>query len=177
MWHVEGTEKLHTEFWWGESREGYHYEDVGYRVLVGRTQGNVPLWRRGIQRFGGESPRKGTTMKTWDTEFWWGEPREGYHYEDVGYRDLVRTAQGRVPLWRRGIQNFGGESPGKGTTMKTWDTEFWLGESREGYHYEDVGADMKKILKWIFNKRDGEPWTGLLWLRVKTGGDGRFLMR
>ena len=43
MWHVEGTEKLHTEFWWGESREGYHYEDVGYRVLVGRAQGRVPL--------------------------------------------------------------------------------------------------------------------------------------
>ena len=41
-------------------------------------------------------------------------------------------------------------------------TEFWSGEPREGYHCEDVGLDMKTLLKWIFNKRDGEAWTGLL---------------
>jgi len=56
-------------------------------------------------------------------------------------------------------------------------TGFWWGVPREGYHYEDVGVDMKTILKWIFNKRDGEPWTGLQWLRRETGGGGRFLMR
>ena len=31
-----------------------------------------------------------------------------------------------------------------------------------GYHCEDVGADMKTIIKWIFNKRDGEAWNGFL---------------
>jgi hypothetical protein len=51
-----------------------------------------------IQSFGGESPGKGTTVKTWDTEYWWGEPREGYHYEDVGYRVFVGRGQGKVPL-------------------------------------------------------------------------------
>jgi hypothetical protein len=29
------------------------------------------------------------------------------------------------------------------------------------------------ILKWIFKKWDGEAWTGLIWLRIETGG-GRF---
>jgi hypothetical protein len=26
------------------------------------------------------------------------------------------------------------------------------------------------ILKWVFKKRAGEAWTGLLWLRIGTGG-------
>jgi hypothetical protein len=28
------------------------------------------------------------------------------------------------------------------------------------------------ILKFIFNKWDGDAWTGLLWLRIGTGGGG-----
>jgi hypothetical protein len=35
---------------------------------------------------------------------------------------------------------------------------------------EDPGLDRKVILKGIFRKSDGEVWTGLLWLRVGTGG-------
>jgi hypothetical protein len=37
-------------------------------------------------------------------------------------------------------------------------------------HMEDLGLDGKVILKWIFRKWDGEAWTGLLWLRIGTGG-------
>jgi len=35
---------------------------------------------------------------------------------------------------------------------------------------EDPGLDRKVILKWIFRKSGGEVWTGLLSLRVGTGG-------
>jgi hypothetical protein len=28
----------------------------------------------------------------------------------------------------------------------------------------------RMLLKRIFNKLDGEAWTGLLWLRIETGG-------
>jgi len=28
----------------------------------------------------------------------------------------------------------------------------------------------KKILKWIFKKWDWEAWTGLIWLKIGTGG-------
>jgi hypothetical protein len=37
-------------------------------------------------------------------------------------------------------------------------------------HLEDLGVDGRIILKYIFQKWDGEAWTGLLWLRIGTGG-------
>ena len=31
IWHVLGTGKVHTGFWWGGLREGDHLEDLGIR--------------------------------------------------------------------------------------------------------------------------------------------------
>ena len=37
-------------------------------------------------------------------------------------------------------------------------------------HLEDPGVDGKIILRRIFRKSDGGAWTGLIWLRIGTGG-------
>jgi hypothetical protein len=47
-------------------------------------------------------------------------------------------------------------------------TGLWWGDLREGDHLEDAGVDARIILKLIFKTWDGA-WTGLSWLRIRTG--------
>jgi hypothetical protein len=44
---------------------------------------------------------------------------------------------------------------------------FKYGERRGAYR--DLGLDGRIILNWIFKKWD-RAWTGLIWLRIGTGG-------
>jgi hypothetical protein len=48
--------------------------------------------------------------------------------------------------------------------------DFWLGYLRERGHLGNLGVDGRIILKWIFKTWDREVWTGLIWLRIGTGG-------
>jgi hypothetical protein len=45
-----------------------------------------------------------------------------------------------------------------------------LVEQREGDYLEEHGVDKRIILKLVFKRWDGEAWTGLIWLRIATGG-------
>ena len=49
-------------------------------------------------------------------------------------------------------------------------TKFWWRNLREGDHLEDLGFDRTMIRRWNFKKRDVVAWTGVLWLRIGTGG-------
>jgi len=50
------------------------------------------------------------------------------------------------------------------------------GDLREKDQLEDLKIGGWIILKWVFKKWDGEARTGLLWLRMGTGGE-RWRMR
>jgi len=47
---------------------------------------------------------------------------------------------------------------------------FWWGNVRERDHLEDPGVDGRIIVRWICREWDVEVWTGLIWLRIGTGG-------
>jgi hypothetical protein len=50
-------------------------------------------------------------------------------------------------------------------------TEFCRGIQRERDHLEKSDVDGKIKLRWIFRKWYGGPWTGLICLRIRIGGE------
>jgi hypothetical protein len=44
-----------------------------------------------------------------------------------------------------------------------------VGNFKERDHLEDPGVD-GSIIRWIFRNCDEGSWTGLIWLRIGTGG-------
>jgi hypothetical protein len=46
---------------------------------------------------------------------------------------------------------------------------FWWGDMMERDHLEDTNIDRMIILKYIFEKLDGDTWTSLMWQRIGTG--------
>ena len=52
----------------------------------------------------------------------------------------------------------------------TLRTGFWWGRMRVRYHLEDLVIEGRIILKCISMKWNEEAWTGLIWMRIGTGG-------
>jgi hypothetical protein len=44
--------------------------------------------------------------------------------------------------------------------------DYWWESQRERDHYED-----QDVGGWILERWDGVMWTGLVWLRIETGGE------
>jgi hypothetical protein len=56
-----------------------------------------------------------------------------------------------------------------------WETgsvhiRFWWGVFRRRDPLKDLGIDRRIILKYALKIYDGEAWSGLIWLRIGTGG-------
>ena len=49
-------------------------------------------------------------------------------------------------------------------------TGLWWEDLSERYRLEDLNVERRIILKCIFQKLGGKAWTGLIWLRIGTGG-------
>ena len=45
-----------------------------------------------------------------------------------------------------------------------------MGRPEKGDHLEAPGLDKRTILTLIYKTCDGDIWTGLVWIRVETGG-------
>ena len=95
-----------------------------------------------------------------------GKPR--CRWEDNIKMDLQEVGWGSMD-WielAQNIDRWAGNVCGRGEMH----TGFWWGDLRERDHLEEIGLDGRIILKWIFKKWDEEAWTGLICLRIGTGG-------
>ena len=75
--------------------------------------------------------------------------------------NIIRVIKSRKMRWAGYVARMG-----RGEVY----TRFWWGNLRERDHFEDAGLDERIILRWIFRKWDVGLWTGLIWLRIGTGG-------
>jgi hypothetical protein len=62
-----------------------------------------------------------------------------------------------------------------GNMARTGETDvlhnwLWWGDLREKVHLEDLGVNGRMMVKWIFKKRDGKAWNGLIWPKIGAGG-------
>jgi hypothetical protein len=49
-------------------------------------------------------------------------------------------------------------------------TDYWYGDLRKRGHLEDLDVEKRITVKWLFIQWDVREWTGLIWLRIETGG-------
>ena len=48
---------------------------------------------------------------------------------------------------------------------------FWLGDLKDRDRLENLGVDVRIILRWMTKQWDGEAWIGLIWMRIGTGSE------
>jgi hypothetical protein len=75
--------------------------------------------------------------------------------------NIIRVIKSRRMRWAGHVAHMGEE---RGACR------ILVGRPEGRNHVEDPDVDGRIILKWIFKKWDWGGWTGLIWLRIGTGG-------
>jgi hypothetical protein len=48
---------------------------------------------------------------------------------------------------------------------------FWWGDLKDRDHLENLGVDVRIILRWMTKQWNGEASIGLIWMRIETGSE------
>jgi hypothetical protein len=76
--------------------------------------------------------------------------------------NIVRVMKSRRMRWEGHVARMGRREACIG---------FWWENLRGRDHWGDPGVNGRIILEWIFREWNVGVWTGLDWLRIKTGGE------
>ena len=111
----------------------------------------------------------------------WGTEVDTCAQEGRGNRDVEKTTW-RAALWSVLLAKYcSGDQIKKNEIGVGWACSTYGiqercmlgfgGETWEERDYlEELGLNGRILIKWIFKMWDGEAWTGLIWLRIGTGG-------
>jgi hypothetical protein len=50
-------------------------------------------------------------------------------------------------------------------------TGIWWGDLKDRDHLENLGVDVRVILRLTTKQWNGEAWIGLMWMRIGTGSE------
>jgi hypothetical protein len=53
--------------------------------------------------------------------------------------------------------------------------KFWTENLKGRGHVEGLDIDGRIILRWLLRKLGGKVWTGFMWIRIETSGQGNEL--
>jgi hypothetical protein len=75
---------------------------------------------------------------------------------------IIRIIKSRKLRWAGHVARMG---------RRATRIDYWWESQRESDHWEDQNVGERIILGWILERWDEVMWTGLIWLRIRTGGE------
>jgi hypothetical protein len=92
----------------------------------------------------------------------WTKLHNEEHYDLYSSPNIIRVIKSRRMRWAEHVALCGGGEV---------HIVFWWGNLSERDHLEEPEVDGRIILEWVYGKWVGRAWTGLIWLKIETGGE------